>query len=179
MPSNHTRWLLLSYRLAREPTRLRLAIWRRLKRVGAVLIHGGVWSVPLDAKTQEDFEWLAEEIEEAGGAALLWVAESLGTEQDRQIADRFRREADNRYAVLAAAARSIARAAGRRLPGPERRRRALRRLGGLQRTIRLERRRDYFRAPGRRPAEEAIAAAARQIETRFGHALDHPASLPR
>ena len=156
---------------------MRLAIWRRLKRVGAVLLHGGVWSVPFDAKTQEDFEWLAEEIEEAGGAVLLWVAESLGTEQDRQIVDRFRREADNRYAVLVAAARSIARAAGRGRPSPERRRRALRRLGVLQRTLRLERRRDYFRAPGRRPAEEAVAAAAQQIEALFGHALDHASSL--
>lgn len=179
MSSDRTRWLLLSYRLAREPSRLRLAIWRRLKRVGAVLLNGSIWCVPFDAKTQEDFEWLAEEIEEGGGSAVLWIAESLGAEQDRETADRFRGEADNRYAVLAAAARSIIRSLGRTRPTPARRRRALRRLGALQRTLRLERRRDFFRAPGRRLAEEAVDAAAKQIEAPSGHALDHASSLSR
>ena len=179
MTSDRRGWLLLTYKLPRQPSRLRLGVWRRLKRVGAVLLQGGIWAIPFDAKTQEDFEWLAEEIEESGGAVLLWVAESLGIEQDRRITERFRREADNRYAVLVAAARGIARAMGRGRPRPDGKRVALRRLAVLQRTLRLERRRDYFRAPGRRPAEEAVAAAADHIQALLGHALDHASSLPR
>ena len=73
-------WILLSSRLPREPSRLRLAIWRRLKRLGAVLIHDAVWMLPADAKTREAFEWLAEEIEEQGGTAWVWEAAGLSAD---------------------------------------------------------------------------------------------------
>jgi hypothetical protein len=63
-------WVALSYRLPREPSRPRLAVWRRLKRLGAVVLHDSVWVLPADAKTREAFEWLAEEIEEQGGRQL-------------------------------------------------------------------------------------------------------------
>ena len=174
-----TRWLLLSYRLPREPTRLRLAVWRRLKRVGAVPLHGAVWTVPLDAKTREDFEWLAEEIEEGRGTALLWAADSLEVAQDRRIAARLGREADARYAAIAAAARGVARAAtgGRQADRLEA---ALRQVRRLERELRLERRRDFFRGTGRRAAERAVTEAADAIRARLdSHALDHAPSLPR
>ena len=70
-------WLLCCYRLPREPSRLRLAVWRRLRRLGAVMLHDGLWTLPAGAKTHEDFEWLAEEIEERGGCVLLWESLSL------------------------------------------------------------------------------------------------------
>jgi hypothetical protein len=177
MTGEATRWLLLSYRLPREPTRLRLAVWRRLKRVGAVPLHGAIWTVPLDAKTREDFEWLAEEIEEAGGTTLLWVAESLSGQQDQSIAARLRREAENRYAGLAASARTLAH---RESADTEELRAALRALGRLERALRLEHRRDYFRAPGRQAAQEAIAEAATTLRARIdAHALGDSAALPR
>src|SRR5437868_11906562 len=87
-------WILLSSRLPREPSRLRLGIWRRLKRLGAVLLHDSVWILPADAKTREAFEWLAGEIEEHGGTAFTWEAQSLSAEQDRQVVAQFRAEAD-------------------------------------------------------------------------------------
>src|SRR3954451_16070345 len=100
-------WILLSSRVPREPTRLRLAIWRRLKPLGAVLIHDAVWVLPADAKTREAFEWLAEEIEEQGGTAWVWEAASLSAAQDREAVERFRREADARYAQLGHSAQGI------------------------------------------------------------------------
>ena len=162
-------WMLLSSRVPREPSRLRLSIWWRLKRLGAVLLHDSVWILPADAKTREAFEWLAEEIEEQGGTALSWEAQSVSADQDRQIVLRFRTEANERYAALAASAKAIRRAA----LGPRRKRRlpnvgpALRQLGGLERALRLERRRDYFRAPGRGAAETAIREAIRELEARL------------
>src|SRR5687767_4891841 len=87
-------WVLLSYRLPREPSRLRLAVWRRLKRLGATVLHDAVWLLPADARTREAFEWLAEEIEEQGGTAFLWEASSFGTTQDSAIVAEFRTEAD-------------------------------------------------------------------------------------
>lgn len=174
-------WILLSSRLPREPTRLRLAVWRRLKRIGAVLLHDSVWILPADAKTREAFEWLADEIEEQGGTALAWEAQSLSADQDRRVAQQFRAEADARYAAVAASAKAIHRAAlaGRRRGRPTRIGQAVRQLRGLERALRLERRRDYFRAPGRAVAVAAVQEAVQDLEGRLasregvGNALGH------
>ena len=161
-----TDWLLCSYRLPREPSRLRLAVWRRLKRVGAVMTHDGQWVLPSDAKTREDFEWLAEEIEERGGSVMLWEARSLPAGQDAAVIQRFRTEADRRYAAIAEAAKQLIRAGSHRGRTTRSLEKAMQQLRGLERTLRLERRRDYFRAPGRHRAEETVQASEDQIRGR-------------
>ena len=161
-----TTWLLCSYRLPREPSRLRLAVWRRLKRVGAVMLHDGLWVLPNDAKTREDFDWLAEEIEERGGSVMLWEARSLPRGQDSAVVLRFRAEAEERYASIAQAAKKVARKGKRRGFSPQSIEKAMQQLRGLERALRLERRRDYFRAPGRQRAEETLQAAATQMRSR-------------
>ena len=174
-------WILLSSRLPREPSRLRLAVWRRLKRIGAVLLHDSVWILPADAKTREAFEWLAEEIDEQGGTALTWEAQSLSAEQDRRVVQQFRAEADERYAALAASAKAIRRAAlpGRKRGRPTRIGQGVRQLRGLERALRLERRRDYFRAPGCGAAVAAVQEAVQDLEGRLastqgvGNAVGH------
>ncbi len=162
-------WILLSSRLPREPTRLRLGVWRRLKRIGAVLLHDSVWILPADAKTREAFEWLAEEIEEQGGTALVWEAQSLSADQDRRVVQQFRAEAEERYAGLATSAKAIrgAALAPRRRVRPSQLSQALRQLRGLERALRLERRRDYFRAPGRGVAVTAVQEAVQGLEGRL------------
>jgi hypothetical protein len=165
-------WILLSSRVPREPTRLRLAIWRRLRRLGAVLVHDAVWMLPADAKTREAFEWLAEEIEQQGGTAWVWDAAALSPAQDREAVELFRQEADARYAEIGGSARAIRDAAlgGRRrgkrvrtLSSAERAH-AVRQLRGLERALRLERRRDYFRASGRAAAAALVHDAIAELE---------------
>jgi hypothetical protein len=166
------RWVLLSSRLPREPSRLRLGVWRRLRRVGAVLLHDAVWVLPADPKTREAFEWLAEEIVEQGGSAFVWEADSLEPAQDRELIRRFRAEADARYAAIARSARDILRTITRARARPRTRARtepmpsrtAPRQVAGLERALRLERRRDYFRAAGRQHAQAAIEAAIARLD---------------
>jgi hypothetical protein len=168
-------WILLSSRLPREPSRLRLAVWRRLKRLGAILVHDAVWILPADAKTREAFEWLADEIVEQGGTAWVWEASGLSPAQDHEAVERFRREADARYAEIGASARSIREAALRGGRGGKRARspsatvlaHAVRQLRGLDRALRLERRRDYFRAAGRIPATELVSSAIAELEAQL------------
>ena len=40
------RWLVLVVRVPAEPSRHRVAVWRELRRVGAVSLGQGVWTVP-------------------------------------------------------------------------------------------------------------------------------------
>jgi hypothetical protein len=180
------RWVLLSSRLPRAPSRLRLGVWRRLRRLGALLLHDSVWVLPAAEETREAFEWLAEEIAEQGGTAFVWEASSLDEPQNRELVRRFRAEADARYAALAQSARDLARAARRARPRAASRERpaTLRQLRGLERALRLERRRDYFRAAGRTKASATVTAALEALDiARPGnrpagdqHALDHPAA---
>ncbi|EME17451.1 Chromate resistance protein ChrB [Rhodococcus triatomae] len=44
--SSHVEWTVLVIRLAAEPTRHRVAVWRELRRVGALSLGQGVWAVP-------------------------------------------------------------------------------------------------------------------------------------
>jgi hypothetical protein len=167
-----TQWMLLSSRLPREPSRLRLAIWRRLRRLGAVLLHDAIWVLPADAKTREAFEWLAEEIRELGGTAWAWEATGISAEQDRDLVALFRQEADSRYAQIGQSAVAIrdallrGRRRGRRarLPASSYVGHAIRQLRGLERAVRLEQRRDYFRAPGRDRASSLIATALTELD---------------
>ena len=167
-------WILLSSRLPRDPSRLRLGVWRRLKRLGATLLHDAVWVLPAEAKTREAFEWLAGEIEEQGGTALVWEAYALSPEQDHLVVEQFRREAGARYAEIGASAQAIRdsalrgrrRAGGARAPDPATLAHALRQLRGLERAVRLERRRDYFRSPARAAATATVAAAIADLEER-------------
>jgi len=75
--SNRSRaqWVLLAYRLPREPSTPRIATWRKLRRLGAAQLVDGLVALPLDNRNREQFEWLAGEIAEAGGDATLWVGQ--------------------------------------------------------------------------------------------------------
>ena len=55
-------WVLLHYKIPREPTAPRVSAWRKLKRLGAILLQDAVWVLPATPHTREDFQWLAAEI---------------------------------------------------------------------------------------------------------------------
>ncbi len=39
-------WRVITYRLPAEPSRHRVAVWRELRRLGAVALQQGTWAVP-------------------------------------------------------------------------------------------------------------------------------------
>ena len=93
-------WLLLHYKLPNKPSALRVYIWRKLKRFGAVLLHEAVWVLPDLPRTAEQIQWLAAEIEEMGGNAFYWRANSLLTTQEDSIVRQFQEQADKVYSAL-------------------------------------------------------------------------------
>ena len=62
-------WILLIHLLPPKPTNLRVRIWRKLQKLGAVAIKNSVYVLPATEQAHEDFQWLKQEIESAGGAA--------------------------------------------------------------------------------------------------------------
>ena len=71
-------WVLLTYRMPREPSTARVGVWRKLKRLGVAQLADGVVALPADARTREQLEWLADEVVESGGAATVWDARPGG-----------------------------------------------------------------------------------------------------
>jgi len=90
-------WVLLVYKIPREPTASRAAIWRKLKRLGALLLHDAVWVLPATPWTREQFQWLAVEIGELGGEAYLWESRLLLNGQADTLAQQFQVRVDAVY----------------------------------------------------------------------------------
>ena len=61
------KWLLLAYKVQREPSANRVYVWRQMKQLGAILLQDAVWVLPETPRTREQFQWLAAEISELGG----------------------------------------------------------------------------------------------------------------
>ena len=93
-------WLLLHYKLPNKPSALRVYIWRKLKRLGSVLLHEAVWVLPDSPRTAEQIQWLAAEIEEMGGNAFYWRASSLLEAQEESVLRQFQEQVDAVYSDL-------------------------------------------------------------------------------
>jgi hypothetical protein len=155
MASKRIPWVLLAYRLPREPSTPRSALWRRLRRLGAVQVLDGLAALPLDARTREQLEWLAEEVVEADGEATIWIGELASASQERELAARMSDAVAADYRSLLADSE----AARRETPGSRRRT-----LARLRRELRRIRARDYFPPPERDLAHQALAELAALVE---------------
>ena len=90
-------WLLLTYKIPRQPTAGRVYIWRKLKQLGAVLLQDAVWVLPATPRTREHFQWLAAEIEELGGEATLFVSQLALAEDAPGLIEQFRQPVREAY----------------------------------------------------------------------------------
>lgn len=90
-------WVLLVYKVPREPTALRATVWRRLKRLGALLLHDAVWVLPATPWTREQFQWLAVEIGELGGEVHLWESRLLLNGQEEMLVQQFLEKVETIY----------------------------------------------------------------------------------
>jgi DNA-binding transcriptional regulator PaaX len=91
------KWLLLVYKIPREPSVHRVSIWRKLKQLGAILLHDAVWVLPARPQTREHFQWLASEITELGGEASIFVSELDGEAGCAALVKAFSVKADESY----------------------------------------------------------------------------------
>src|SRR5262245_12288197 len=92
-----SKWLLLVYKIPREPTAGRVYVWRKLRALGAVSLQDAVWVLPATSRTQEQFQWLAAEITELGGDITLWEAERLDSRRGEGLVRKFSDPVDAAY----------------------------------------------------------------------------------
>jgi hypothetical protein len=146
-------WVLLAYRLPREPSAPRLAVWRTLKRLGVAQLLDGLVGLPLDSRNREQLEWIADQVVEAGGDASIWTATPAALAQEREIAAAMQSGIAEQYLNVIEQARRAERAGGNR-----------RTLARLRRELGRIERRDYFPPPERQRARVAVEELAAAID---------------
>ena len=147
-------WVLLAYRLPREPSTPRITVWRQLRRLGVAQISDGLVAVPLDARTRERLEWLAQEVAEHGGEATIWVGQPGIAAQERALVARMAASIRGEYEKVGLEARSAVADVGSRR----------RTLGRLRRELRRIGLRDYFPGRARDQAAAAVERLGQQLE---------------
>src|SRR5580704_15315869 len=70
-------WLLLLFSLARKGASLRVTVWRKLQRYGALPLGNSGYFLPNTAENRERFEWLATAVRTQGGEASVLEVQSV------------------------------------------------------------------------------------------------------
>jgi hypothetical protein len=93
-----TTWLLLIHQVPNSPAYLRVKMWRRLQKIGAVAVKNAVYVLPRSDQSSEDFHWVAREIMEAGGDASVCEATFVEGITEKEMIELFQaaRNADYR-----------------------------------------------------------------------------------
>jgi hypothetical protein len=133
------RWLVLAWRLPATSSTPRVTVWRTLRRLGAILLTPGAAILPFSDDHQERLDWIAQDVDDAGGQAWVLPVTDLSAAEEARIRTQSMADRDEEYGRLLLEARAT--------PGPSR-------LASLRRQLDGIRRRDHFSAPR---AAEAIA----------------------
>lgn len=107
-PKDGPGWLLLIHQLPPKPAYLRVKIWRRLQRLGAITLKNAVYVLPAGEQRHEDFQWVRKEIVASGGEATICAAHFIDGVSDAEVETQFRTAREPDYAALAEEIQRIA-----------------------------------------------------------------------
>lgn len=144
------RWLLLTHQLPPSPAYFRVRVRRRLAAIAAVPVKNSVYALPANDATREDFEWLVREIVEDGGEATLCEAVFIDGATDERLRSAFDSERNAAYAAILEEADRVRGEANRSSD-------AAATLRALKQRLSEAQARDFFDAPGRAEAENAVS----------------------
>ena len=100
-------WLLLLLRLPATHSTERVAIWRKLKKSGAIQIQTSTYVLPDEPARYETFQWLTQHIRDAGGDATLVRAREIEGLSDQKLIEQFNASRAKEYAVLRDTIRAV------------------------------------------------------------------------
>ncbi|MBA3349709.1 MAG: chromate resistance protein ChrB [Actinobacteria bacterium] len=91
------KWLMLCYSVPSDTSRHRVAVWRELRRIGAISPQQAVWALPDHAGSRHALENVAELVEAAGGEALLVRAQALNGISEKRLEELYVVARDEEY----------------------------------------------------------------------------------
>ena len=90
-------WLLLTYKVPPEPAKRRVALWRRLKGMGAVYLQNGVCLLPKTDEHVRRLKVLENDIKEMAGESVILETVALDRHQEDKVVCRFQADRDEAY----------------------------------------------------------------------------------
>lgn len=96
------KWLVFGYNLPAEPTRARVSIWRRLKKLGAVNVKQSLWFLPCTDENREQLQEGSRYIKENEGVCLILESTAIDQEGQNMIVTLFNETRQVEYAELVA-----------------------------------------------------------------------------
>jgi hypothetical protein len=165
--SIEARWLLLIHQIRPKPGYLRVKIWRRLQRLGAVPVKNSVYVLPKNEQTHEDFQWVLREIVQSGGNASLCEARFVEGLTEYEVEELFRSARDADYQSISKEAQRIAATmSAKRQINHERKKKLAIELERLHTRVAEVTAIDFFSAPARETAEQLIFSLESRLEDR-------------
>lgn len=89
--------LLLTYKVPPEPAAKRIALWRRLKAMGAIYLQNGVCLLPKTDDHIRRLKMLENDVAEMGGEAVILETVALDRAQEDKVVARFKADRDDQY----------------------------------------------------------------------------------
>jgi hypothetical protein len=90
-------WLLLLAQLPSKPSSARVALWRRLRAIGATTMVNGAWVLPETASHTAFFDRLRDTILQQGGTGFVLKIPDSPAKVDETIVLRFRADRSREY----------------------------------------------------------------------------------
>ncbi len=94
----NSQWLILIYKVPSELSAKRVALWRKLKALGAVYLQNGVCLLPKSDEHQRALKILENDIAKMKGEAVLLETTALEPVQEEKVVTRFNADRDEAYA---------------------------------------------------------------------------------
>src|SRR5258708_9975169 len=93
-------WLLLTYKVPPEPAAKRIALWRRLKGLGAVYLQNGVCLLPKTDDHIRRLKMLENDVAGMNGESVILETVALDRAQEDKVIARFKADRDEQYREL-------------------------------------------------------------------------------
>lgn len=93
-------WLTVNYTLPKEPSRIRVSVWRKLKKRGAVILAQSVWVLPVSEENEVFMQDISNEILQNGGTSYMMKMVPYDEDTSEGITAAFDQARDEEYAEL-------------------------------------------------------------------------------
>lgn len=90
-------WIILNYMLPKEPSRVRVGVWRKLKKQGSVIIGQSTWVLPNSEEHIRFFQGILQEIRQNKGEAYVMQAAFINDNSKEDIEGIFNHARDIEY----------------------------------------------------------------------------------
>ena len=95
-------WIVLTYRLPSEPSRHRVAVWRELRKVGAVPLQQATWALPTRGDFVDALSRVIALAEQAGGEAVVFDATPRGEDMAARLEELFTADREEEWTEFTA-----------------------------------------------------------------------------